>query len=1046
MTIVTGDRYLESLVKFVEKQAGPLLEGALALKLNPVGLHYVQSRLEALQELEGLLADAPVDYLRAYISDLGDHRALEQLRRILRLLTSLKVVSVFTPPARDPTPLSLLPFENLKVLELRGCDLSTSAAKGLLELRHTLEKIICHNSTDALRHVFASRIVDIKDSPVWNRLSVVSCACNGLVLMDESLQLLPAVETLDLSRNRFAKVDNLKKLTKLKHLDLGFNHLRSIASFTEVLCPIVKLVLRNNALTTLRGIENLKSIEGLDLSYNIISNFSELEIFASLPSLHSLWLEGNPICCSGWYRAQVFSYFTHPEELKLDEKEISTRESWERQIILASRHRRPAGFGFYAPAKDDAKGDDNFNPKRKKLSSLACIDDEQKKHLASSDAEQESTSCEGEIRSREENVISDGEAEIVCLMNRVEFMKKERPVLWLREFKEWMDQTSDDTVDNSIFTDWIGLGEENYSKYKKDDHNHPGESSKNFSDLIQVSVNERSSLIIDDIFVNEMNFKQEHLRGSSKENPNRLSVSIDEIMGSYSSSTYPGSPPHYQEDILHRRHNLEEEIMQLSASYSLTSSDNDTSCSGDDLCESDISVSEVDLLRRENFLNGIMNKNPKLLPFVSYPDRRHEDPHLRENEVAHNVTEESRCLEQRKGKRKAKIRVVSLLEEKEVHVTELLNQRQNGTRDGSMANWDSAPRIQTSGDTDFLESDEVNDKNRIWINTNVTPNDVGSNSVLTTKSTSPKLEAEEFVKNYFDANIADPSVSETCLQYMLCDYLHQESEHRESEVAVLLSSAKRLYVLRIDAASDGSGSITEVMGSHMLEDIREVLVGLGLQVLSVHIEMGATYLFITRNIEKSRGLLCLLQVCDSNATDISRCSLRSLEQVQVKLFEKHICGGLKVSIFLYSMLLFWSNNSNSEEKSWLSRSLFVIGGYMLVCIEDLIQLSSLPLDDGSSSYYSLDSCCSISSISEMVIEHKDVTLTVDCVTSEKPNSSVVFENKKPITKLEDKAFRGSSYKWKLKWFSEDTLLKFVTLLKSLHAGMTVSPLRVRCIS
>ncbi|XP_029129011.1 serine/threonine-protein kinase 11-interacting protein-like [Cajanus cajan] len=206
-----GDRYLEKLVHFVEDQAGPLIEGALVLKLNPAGLHYVQTRLEALHELESLLSGAPVDYLRAYVSDLGDHRALEQLRRILRLLTSLKVVSVLPHPIRDPTPLSFLPLGCLKVLELRGCDLSTSAAKGLLELRHTLEKIVCHNSTDALRHVFASRITEVKKSPQWNRLSFVSCACNGLVLMDESLQLLPAVETLDLSRNKFAKVDkNLK--------------------------------------------------------------------------------------------------------------------------------------------------------------------------------------------------------------------------------------------------------------------------------------------------------------------------------------------------------------------------------------------------------------------------------------------------------------------------------------------------------------------------------------------------------------------------------------------------------------------------------------------------------------------------------------------------------------------------------------------------------------------------------------------------------------------------------------------------------------------
>lgn len=146
MAIVTGDRYLERLFRFVEEKTGPLIDGSLMLKLNPAGIHYVQSRLEALHELESLLAGAPVDYLRAYVSDLGDHRALEQLRRILRLLTSLKVVSVLSSPTRDPTPLSLLPFGRLKFLELRGCDLSTSAAKGLLELRHTLEKIICHNS------------------------------------------------------------------------------------------------------------------------------------------------------------------------------------------------------------------------------------------------------------------------------------------------------------------------------------------------------------------------------------------------------------------------------------------------------------------------------------------------------------------------------------------------------------------------------------------------------------------------------------------------------------------------------------------------------------------------------------------------------------------------------------------------------------------------------------------------------------------------------------------------------------------------------------
>ncbi|XP_077236050.1 outer arm dynein light chain 1 protein isoform X2 [Tasmannia lanceolata] len=996
MAIVTGDRYLEFLVKFVEKQVGPLLDGTLVLKLNPVGLHYVQSRLEQLQELEGLLAGAPIDYLRAYVSDLGDHRALEQLRRILRLLTSLKVVSVFPPSARDPTPLSLLPFGRLRFLELHGCDLSTSAARGLLELRQTLEKIICHNSTDALRHVFASRIVNIKDSPVWNKLTIVSCACNGLVLMDESLQLLPIVETLDLSRNQFAKVDNLRKCTKLRHLDLGFNHLRTIASLTEVSCPIVKLVLRNNALTTLRGIEHLKSVEGLDLSYNIISSFSELELVAGLSSLQSLWLEGNPVCCARWYRAQVFSFFTYPEKLKLDERGISTRESWKRQIILASRQKRPATYGFYCPAKGEGEEEGSVNAKRRS-SRLACIEDEeQRRHCTSEAVDQESLSCDSENPRRFENVISDGEEEIVGLMKRVEFMKKERSVLWLREFREWMDHTSENTVDGSKFTNLVlSRGKEKYMKGRKD-HKNIGESSRYVSDSVHDSGDESSTNVLEsdisftDTFagfhaheyfnsngkialesstmdviqesipvqrIDKTGPKLEQLMTFSHEEhnllplvgvnsfpPGRLMVegadrmdptvnitpltAIDEIMESRSSSIHPGSPPHYQEDILHRRHNLEEEFMQLSAeSYSVASSDTDTSFTDDDYYKYNTSLTGADQPLNEESMDRNMGNHYDVEE--SYYDSSHGEQQTRTNSRSsldscaeqacftnqdtvylENTNQDTVYLDKRRGRWKPKRRVVSLTKENFiVGNTESLYQKLNGF-------------------SDFGELDEL-------------------------------------IKNYFYENLADPSISETCLQYLRCNcILNQRSGGEEIEVAVLLSSEKKLYLLVIDATPNGPGSISKVLGCHRLEDIKEIVIGIGLQVLRLYIEGDAPFLFITRTIEKSRGLLCLMQICDSSESS-NGCSLRSWEQVQVKLCEKHICGGLKMSIYLYSMMLFW--HKSSEEGLWVSRSLFVIEGYVLVCIEDLAQFSSLTDDTGEASpYFSLDSCCPIRVISEMI--------------------------------------------------------------------------------
>ncbi|CAK9158641.1 unnamed protein product [Ilex paraguariensis] len=761
MAIVTGDRYLESLLKFVENQAGPLIERTLVLKLNPVGLHYVHSRLEALAELESLLAGAPVDYLRAYVSDLGDHRALEQLRRILRLLTSLKVISVLPPPARDPTPLSLLPFGRLRVLEIRGCDLSTSAARGLLELRHTLEKLICHDSTDALRHVFASRIAEIRNCPQWNRLAFVSCACNGLVLMDESLQLLPVVETLDLSRNKFAKVDNLRKCTKLKHLDIGFNHLRTISSFGEISCQIVNLVLRNNALTTLCGIENLKSLEGLDLSYNIISSFSEMEILAGLPFLRGLWLEGNPLCCARWYRAQVFSFFPHPDKLKLDDKHICTSELWKREIVVASRQKRPVSFGFYSPAKSDATLAWSINTKRKKPCRLASIESEEQSTCICSD--EESVSCDNEVHSRVENIVSDSEAEIVGLMNRIEFMKKEHSLLWLHEVKDWMNQASDNLADISRYSGAILNTNGDSNLKNKMNCLHLGKTSRYRSDVVQPSGGESSTNVLesDNSFsdmsigfnaqqysdrigevaskffmghsggdsvsdTERIGLNHEHTKSYNTGQDQRLKVrnsfavpegyrigapnsgtpltAIDDIMDSYTSSPCPGSPPHYQEEILHRRQNLEEEFLQLSAeSYSVASSDSDTSCNEEDSADLGPFIPLVDQSVIDKFTERSVDGNlPLLHSDDPYIDNRHEVSQLTENgihllnscaqgnsdtmglgkpdsslqlsgnsfpagvldgEIVHFVEQEADWFEKKKSKRKPKRRVISILEE-----------------------------------------------------------------------------------------------------------------------------------------------------------------------------------------------------------------------------------------------------------------------------------------------------------------------------------------------------------------------------------------------
>ena len=84
---------------------------------------------------------------------------------------------------------------------------------------------------------------------------------------------------------------------------------------------------------------------------------------------------------------------------------------------------------------------------QKRHSRVACIDEEQVKLLSSETTDQDSVSCDGENLRKDDNIMSDSEAEIMELINRVEAMKKERSVLWLRDFREWLDATSVEALD-----------------------------------------------------------------------------------------------------------------------------------------------------------------------------------------------------------------------------------------------------------------------------------------------------------------------------------------------------------------------------------------------------------------------------------------------------------------------------------------------------------------------------------------------------------------------------------------------------------------------
>ncbi|KAB5531764.1 hypothetical protein DKX38_018434 [Salix brachista] len=923
----------------------------------------------------------------------------------------------------------------------------------------------------------------------------------------------------------------------------------------QVSCHIVKLVLRNNALATLHGLENLKSLEALDVSYNIISNFSELELLASLPCLQNMWLEGNPLCGARWYRAQVFSYFVHPDAVKLDDLEISTREFWKRQFIIASRQKQPASFGFYSPAKGDAHRMGSMNRKRvsnidiigidlerngislyyifqRKVSRLASIANKEESVYFSSD--QESPSCDYDIQSKEENAISDDEAEIIDLINRVELMKKERSILWLREFKEWMDNESESIVDCSTFCGvTLHHAKESHPINKSTQKDHC-DSSRYSLDALQASGDETSTNFIesDSSFVDtgsyggvalpgmgNMNLGQKHQKSYSNEGCDSMSMqgksshtdsstvqgvhTIVEngsmsVLTAHSSSAYPRSPPHYEVDILHRRHNLVEEILQLSAESYSVASDGNTSSSDDDLYEFGPSSSEVDKSENGEYLNSgagghlfssLLKDQGHGIHHARKKDNYIFDSHTsnspkllnsncndfssgsHDSEIAYFAIQEADLLEKKKNKRKQRRRVISLLEKVVGRIQR--PEKYDGNEDTYGADLVEEQREIIVHGSGFHE---VIDKKQLH-----------TNSVASLDAATVTGFSDDFIEKYFNEDVADSRINESSRSYMRCDcVLEPESLCREREVVLLLSSEDKLYVLLIDEAFDGSGSILSLLGWHRVEDVGEVLVGIGLQVVRVYIERGATYLFLTRSNEKSRQLLHILQVsgvCSKN----NKCSLKSLEQVQVKLFDQQICRGSKLSIFQYSMVHLWHRQDEGccdaqldkmrhdrmirfvmttekpkcryevhiaihwlfihddlwTEDSWLPRSLFVSGGRVLLCVEDFKQFNSPSMGASSPPYFLLDSCCSISDVSELVIESKEslfVTLALQNATKSFHLSS---KSQKDVKTTSNDNAASICLTWKLKWFSKESLLNFVALLKAIHgAGAATPPLLV----
>ena len=484
---------------------------------------------------------------------------------------------------------------------------------------------------------------------------------------------------------------------------------------------------------------------------------------------------------------------------------------------------------------------------QKKISRLASIEGEGESTYLCSD--QDSVSIDNEVRSREETALSDDDAEIVDLMNKVELMKKERSVLWLREFKEWMDHASDNVVDHGKFSGTtLYPGQENMLKTKMSQR-HVGESMRYVSDSVQALGDETSTNILDSessylemstglhahkyddqiglmvtssgvsqVGIGRMDLKDEHQKTSLQAKssyanaftdhvgygmPENASLSPLTTIGSISeshSSAHPGSPPHYRKDILQRRQCLEEEILQLSAdSYSVASSDSNTSCSEDDAFTFG-PMSDIDQLLNEKFSNKdkTFGRDSFLEIFGDkYCKQRHHGPCIRENgqcsadPFADNISkmqnvidpdqsrqsgsgdgleadtgdphcdEEDDLLNKKKGKIKTKRWVVLLPEDNNLVGKIEPSQKSIGDSDFHGTEAEKAQQCLFSDG-----SQEVSGNKQMFLSmaSAQLKDDARRSPVVNWRS---RL-SDEFIEDHFYSNLADSRNHETCWQYIRC--------------------------------------------------------------------------------------------------------------------------------------------------------------------------------------------------------------------------------------------------------------------------------------
>ncbi|XP_062823297.1 serine/threonine-protein kinase 11-interacting protein isoform X2 [Anolis carolinensis] len=316
---------LKSLAQLLQDSGDLILDGTSTLTL-------FTSTLQILTEIfeQHLLPRNQNHGFIALSSHPAETSAILQaqfLFDVLQKTLSLKLIHV--PDYALQAAVKISPFKSLRHLELKCVPLH--CLQGLRFIYSQLEALTCSKCVSSLKEIFSECGGDLSSALPWLELQTVNFSYNSIANLDDSLQLLNVLKALDISHNLIKDCERyLTVLTELEYLNVAYNFLTKMPDLgLYSQAKLVTLILRYNQLDNINGVEQLPSLQHLDIAYNLLLEHSLLAPLSLLHNLRRLHLEGNPLWFHQNHRLATIMHLSSraiPCSFLLDEEPLSVSE------------------------------------------------------------------------------------------------------------------------------------------------------------------------------------------------------------------------------------------------------------------------------------------------------------------------------------------------------------------------------------------------------------------------------------------------------------------------------------------------------------------------------------------------------------------------------------------------------------------------------------------------------------------------------------------------------------------------------------------------